>query len=159
MQPDVTSRKTWKAWKRREVVTVFLALGWGSGAVACNQPQAGETGAVAPAAPGSGGPVGAGTQLPAAPQAAQEIAIQIVGGRFPAIRFNVQPGQVRLNVNARGGPYTLRIDPLVPPQRLAPDSTTLVGFTVTAPGEYVMELMGGAATETAILDVRPAAGR
>ncbi len=149
------------AWNRRKIVTTVLALGLGSSAgssAACRGPQATETGAPAPATGGSSGPPPQ-ARLPDAPASAQELTLQVVDGRFPAIRFNVQPGPVRLNVNARGGPYTLQIETLLAPQRIPPDTTTLIGFTATSPGEYLMELMGEQKTETAILDVRPASAR
>lgn len=140
---------------RREVAAAVLVLALGS-SVACRGLQAGETGAPAPATGGVGGLATPRGSLPDAPAGTQEIAVQIVDGRFPAIRFNVRPGAVRLNLSARGGPYTLRIDPLLPAQRIPPDTTTLVAFTATTPGEYIMELTGPQKTETAILDVRPA---
>jgi hypothetical protein len=141
--------------RRRGASSALLAIGLAVSA-GCTGPWAMETGRTSPSVGPSSATPSRGPLPDAAPQT-QELSVQIVDGRFPAIRFNVRPGAVRLTISARGGPYTLRIDPLVTPHRIPADSTALVGFTAATPGEYVIELTGEGKRETAILDVRPAA--
>jgi hypothetical protein len=111
------------------------------------------TRAAATAVPSGGQPT-AGTS---APGAAQELTLRVADGRFAAAQLNVTPGPVRLTLQVQGGPYTLRIDPLIQPRQVPENTTTVITFTASTPGEYTMELSAAGRRETAVLNVRPAA--
>jgi hypothetical protein len=93
-----------------------------------------------------------------APQDIQELTITITPEGFSADRYAAQSSATRLAVTTQGGPYTFAIDPLLPPQQLAADTTTRIGLTLPDPGDYTMRL-SGAATDMAVLNVRPLGGR
>jgi hypothetical protein len=92
------------------------------------------------------------------PQDIQELSIQVVDGRFDSDRYAAQSRPTRLVVSARGGPYTLSIDGLLQPQQLPVDGTAEIGLTLPDPGDYTMRL-GGSASATAVLNVRPVGAR
>ena len=92
------------------------------------------------------------------PEDTQELRVEIVNDQLDSDRYSVQSRPVRIRVTSRGGPYTLSIDQLLQPQHLTPDSTTAIGLTVPDPGDYTVRL-GGAAGDTAILNVRSVGAR
>jgi hypothetical protein len=93
------------------------------------------------------------------PEDLQEVRVVVANGGFDADRYAVQTRPVLMWVTTRGGPYTLSIERLVPRRMLPADTTTHVGFTPAAPGDYTMTLSGPGGSGTAVLNVRPAGGR
>ncbi|MCC6180148.1 MAG: hypothetical protein IT305_32940 [Chloroflexi bacterium] len=95
---------------------------------------------------------------PDIPEDVQRLTIEIRNGKLQSDRYTMQPGPTRLIVkNDDEKVYTLAIQGLVDPQQIAMDQTTQIGLTAPDTGMFQMTL-GGAASDTAILDVHPVGG-
>jgi hypothetical protein len=70
------------------------------------------------------------------------VPVFITGGRFGAERYDARPGSILLRVTATGGPYTIRIEPLLPGGVAAANARTDIGFTAPDEGQYRMQIEG-----------------
>jgi hypothetical protein len=93
------------------------------------------------------------------------LVIQISNGHFDRSLYEQQTGDMRLLVRTEGGPYLFSIDDLVDRRELPESGSTVILYSVSAPGRHTMHLAlstptsATATEETATLDVRPVGGR
>ena len=93
------------------------------------------------------------------------LVIQISNGHFDHSLYEQQTGDMRLLLRTEGGPYLFSIDELVGPRELPESGSTVILYSVSAPGRHTMHLAlstptsATATEETATLDVRPVGGR
>jgi hypothetical protein len=92
------------------------------------------------------------------------VVVHIANGQFDHNMYEQQTGNMRLVLSTEGGPYLFSIDGLVDPRELPASGSTVVQYSVSAPGQHTMHVAlstptDATATEaTATLDVRSVGG-